>query len=40
MDDTMNYAVKPVLFETFVANNGRQIGVITLNAEKTLNALS
>ena len=40
MDDTMNNAVKPVLFETFVANNGRQIGVITLNAEKTLNALS
>ncbi|HQV25151.1 MAG TPA: enoyl-CoA hydratase/isomerase family protein, partial [Acinetobacter sp.] len=36
----MNNAVKPVLFETFVANNGRQIGVITLNAEKTLNALS
>lgn len=40
MDDTMNNAVKPVLFETLTANNGRQIGVITLNAEKTLNALS
>ena len=30
----------PVLAETLVANNGSLIGVLTLNAEKTLNALS
>lgn len=40
MDDNLANVVKPVLFETLVANNGRCIGVITLNAEKTLNALS
>lgn len=40
MDDQTNNVEKPVLFETLVANNGRCIGVITLNAEKTLNALS
>lgn len=32
--------VKPVLFETLITRNGCGIGVITLNAEKTLNALS
>lgn len=40
MNDMAKNVEKPVLFETRVANNGRQIGVITLNAEKTLNALS
>ncbi|GAC1370477.1 MAG: enoyl-CoA hydratase/isomerase family protein [Aquirhabdus sp.] len=40
MDYTINNTVKPVLSEVLVANNGRGIGVITLNAEKTLNALS
>ncbi|MES2072665.1 MAG: enoyl-CoA hydratase/isomerase family protein [Pseudomonadota bacterium] len=30
----------PVLFETLTAGNGKQLGVATLNAEKTLNALS
>jgi enoyl-CoA hydratase/carnithine racemase len=30
----------PVLFDTLTANNGSRIGVATLNAEKTLNALS
>ena len=40
MDDTMNNAVKPVLFGTFVANNGHHSDVITLKAEKTLKALS
>lgn len=40
MDDNIKSAVKPVLFETIEANNGHHIGVITLNAEKTLNALS
>lgn len=40
MDDTINNVVKPVLFDTLIANNGRLIGTITLNAEKTLNALS
>lgn len=32
--------LKPVLFTTLPARDGYQIGVITLNAEKTLNALS
>jgi enoyl-CoA hydratase/carnithine racemase len=32
--------VQPVLFETLATINGYAIGVITLNAEKTLNALS
>ena len=40
MDDKIVETVKPVLFETITAKNGCQIGVITLNAEKTLNALS
>lgn len=44
MDDNVAektaHVVKPVLFETLVARNGRGIGMITLNAEKTLNALS
>lgn len=40
MDDIVKNIVKPVLFETLIAENGCQIGVITLNAEKTLNALS
>jgi enoyl-CoA hydratase/carnithine racemase len=30
----------PVLFGTLTADNGRRMGMITLNAEKTLNALS
>ncbi|MDY7577468.1 enoyl-CoA hydratase/isomerase family protein [Herbaspirillum sp. RTI4] len=34
------YAVAPVLFEEISCANGRRIGVATLNAEKTLNALS
>lgn len=33
-------AAAPVLFETLQADNGSLIGVATLNAEKTLNALS
>lgn len=37
----MNAANKqPVLFDTLTADNGSRIGVVTLNAEKTLNALS
>ena len=44
MDKTLNntviHAVKPVLFETLDTKNGLQIGIITLNTEKTLNALS
>lgn len=32
--------VNPVLFETRASSNGYAIGIITLNAEKTLNALS
>ncbi|MEF9956212.1 MAG: enoyl-CoA hydratase/isomerase family protein [Acinetobacter sp.] len=40
MDDTVNNVVKPVLFEIITAKNGYQIGLMTLNAEKTLNALS
>src|SRR2546422_11519140 len=31
---------QPILFETLTTQNGRRIGVATLNAEKTLNALS
>ncbi|WP_198938053.1 enoyl-CoA hydratase/isomerase family protein [Alkanindiges hydrocarboniclasticus] len=31
---------KPVLFETLASSNGYAIGIIRLNAEKTLNALS
>ena len=31
---------QPVLFDTITANNGSRIGIVTLNAEKTLNALS
>ncbi len=30
----------PVLFEELTANNGKRIGIVTLNAEKTLNALT
>lgn len=37
MDDTL---IQPVLFDVLTANNGSRIGVATLNAEKTLNALS
>jgi enoyl-CoA hydratase/carnithine racemase len=32
--------VSPVLFRTLLAENGKRIGMATLNAEKTLNALS
>ncbi|SFB35513.1 Enoyl-CoA hydratase/carnithine racemase [Collimonas sp. OK607] len=31
---------QPVLFDTLTADNGSRIGIVTLNAEKTLNALS
>jgi enoyl-CoA hydratase/carnithine racemase len=40
MDDTHMDLKSPVLFGTLTADNGRRIGMITLNAEKTLNALS
>lgn len=40
MDVNIENVVKPVLFEVRAAKNGRGIGVMTLNAEKTLNALS
>lgn len=40
MDDSHIDLNSPVLFGTLTADNGRHIGMITLNAEKTLNALS
>ena len=40
MDVNIENVVKPVLFEVRAAKNGRGIGMMTLNAEKTLNALS
>jgi enoyl-CoA hydratase/carnithine racemase len=40
MDDSHLDLTSPVLFGTLTADNGRRIGMITLNAEKTLNALS
>ncbi|MDE2421052.1 MAG: enoyl-CoA hydratase/isomerase family protein [Gammaproteobacteria bacterium] len=40
MDDSHIDLRSPVLFGTLTADNGRRIGMITLNAEKTLNALS
>ncbi|GGC71029.1 enoyl-CoA hydratase/isomerase family protein [Undibacterium terreum] len=36
----MNTTASPVLFETLAAGNGKKLGLATLNAEKTLNALS
>jgi enoyl-CoA hydratase/carnithine racemase len=40
MDDSHLDLTSPVLFGTLTADNGRRIGMVTLNAEKTLNALS
>ncbi len=40
MDDSHIDLKSPVLFGTLTADNGRRIGMITLNAEKTLNSLS
>jgi len=41
MDETTPITAQaPVLFDTLTASNGKRIGVATLNAEKTLNALS
>lgn len=40
MDDMNVERGQPVLFGTLTADNGHRIGMITLNAEKTLNALS
>jgi enoyl-CoA hydratase/carnithine racemase len=40
MDDMNVERDQPVLFGTLTADNGHRIGMITLNAEKTLNALS
>ena len=40
MDDTHIDLTSPVIFGTLTADNGRRMGMITLNAEKTLNALS